>query len=69
MKERSTTDLKEARSKPYDPPQPAPGVSDASDDKAKPTIVVAPEMKKTESDPASEPTEVSKAPDGDNPDS
>ncbi|MGE4631493.1 MAG: 30S ribosomal protein S2 [Planctomycetota bacterium] len=68
-KERSPTDLKEARSKPYDPPQPAPGVSDATEDKAKPKIVVAPDMKKTESDQASESTEVSKASDGDNPDS
>ncbi len=46
-KEKSrSTDLKEARSKPYNPPQPAPGVEETQDDKQKPKIVVAPDKKK-----------------------
>lgn len=49
-KERNT-DLKDARSKPYTPPQPAPGVGDAPDDKPKAKIVVAPEKKKSPDEP------------------
>ncbi len=46
-KERNV-DLEDARSKPYSPPQPAPGVDAADDSKAKPKIVVAPDKKKSE---------------------
>ncbi len=46
-KERNV-DLEEARSKPYNPPQPAPGVDATDDSKAKPKIVVAPDKKKSE---------------------
>ncbi|MAW76564.1 MAG: 30S ribosomal protein S2 [Planctomycetota bacterium] len=49
-KERNT-DLKEARSKPYNPPQPAPGVDEAPDDAQKPKIVVTPDKNKTEPAP------------------
>ena len=49
-KERNT-DLKDARSKPYTPPQPAPGVGDAPDGKPKAKIVVAPEKKKSSEGP------------------
>ncbi len=47
-KERSTTDLEEARSKPYSAPQPAPGASEASAEKSKPSIVVTPGKKTSE---------------------
>jgi small subunit ribosomal protein S2 len=46
-KEKERTDSpEEARSKPYTPPQPAPGVDQTEEVKAKPKIVVTPDKKK-----------------------